>query len=76
MLELVLAPAKDWINKSDDEIVTATLTELKKLFPDHFDSIRPAKLLKYHVVKTPLGIQSYSGRQQFLLKLPQFKISI
>ena len=33
MLELVFAPAKDWINKSDQDIVDATMEELKKLFP-------------------------------------------
>ena len=30
MLELVLAPAKDWIDKSDEEIIKATIAELKK----------------------------------------------
>ena len=36
MLELVFAPAKDWINRSDQDIVDATMEELKKLFPTHF----------------------------------------
>jgi len=36
MLELVLARRLDWISKSDQEIVAATLVELEKLFPDHF----------------------------------------
>ena len=31
MLELVFAPAKDWINRSDQDIVDATMEELKKL---------------------------------------------
>jgi 15-cis-phytoene desaturase len=66
MLELVLAPAKDWITKSDEEIVTATLTELEKLFPDHFGGENPAKLLKYHVVKTPRSVyKATPGRQQY-----------
>lgn len=66
MLELVLAPAQDWISKSDDEIVAVTISELKKLFPDHFDSNEPAKLLKYHVVKTPRSVyKAIPGRQQF-----------
>jgi len=52
MLELVLAPA-GWISKPDQEIVAATMVELEKLFPDHFGGTEPAKLLKYHVVKTP-----------------------
>ena len=31
MLELVFAPAKEWIARSDEEIMKATLEELKKL---------------------------------------------
>ncbi|MBE9226685.1 15-cis-phytoene desaturase [Phormidium sp. LEGE 05292] len=65
MLELVLAPAKDWIDRSEADIVAATMTELKKLFPHHFDSDKPAKLLKYHIVKTPRSVyKSIPGRQQ------------
>ncbi|MFB2969443.1 15-cis-phytoene desaturase [Aerosakkonema sp. BLCC-F183] len=64
MLELVLAPAQDWISKSDTEIVAATMEELKKLFPDHFATDNPAKLLKYHVVKTPRSVyKATPGRQ-------------
>ncbi|WP_414545218.1 15-cis-phytoene desaturase [Nostoc sp. CCY0012] len=66
MLELVLAPAKDWITKSDEEIVTATISELEKLFPDHFGGENPAKLLKSHVVKTPRSVyKATPGRQQY-----------
>ncbi|AUB38704.1 PDS, 15-cis-phytoene desaturase [Nostoc flagelliforme CCNUN1] len=66
MLELVLAPAKDWIAKSDEEIVTATLAELEKLFPDHFGGDNPATLLKSHVVKTPRSVyKATPGRQQY-----------
>ncbi|MEB3831046.1 15-cis-phytoene desaturase [Phormidium sp. CCY1219] len=66
MLELVLAPAKEWIGKSDREIVDATLRELEKLFPDHFCSETPAKLLKYHVVKTPRSVyKAIAGRQKY-----------
>ena len=66
MLELVLAPAKDWINKSDDEIVEATMGELKKLFPQHFEGGNPAKLRKFHVVKTPQSVYiATPGRQAF-----------
>lgn len=66
MLELVLAPAKDWINKSDAEILQATLTELSKLFPQHFGSENPAKLLKHHVVKTPRSVYTaIPGRQEY-----------
>jgi 15-cis-phytoene desaturase len=66
MLELVLAPAKDWISKSDKEIVAATLAELEKLFPDRFGGENPANLLKYHVVKTPRSVyKAIPGRQQY-----------
>jgi 15-cis-phytoene desaturase len=66
MLELVLAPAKDWIAKSDQEIVDATMAELEKLFPDHFCTGQPARLLKYHVVKTPRSVyKATPGRQQY-----------
>ena len=65
MLELVLAPAKDWINKSDAEIIEATIAELEKLFPNHFGSENPAKLLKSHVVKTPRSVyKATPGRQE------------
>jgi 15-cis-phytoene desaturase len=64
MLELVLAPAADWINKSDEEIVAATMEELKKLFPTHFVTDQPANLLKYKVVKTPRSVyKATPGRQ-------------
>ena len=33
MLELVFAPAKEWIGKSDEDIIAATMTELERLFP-------------------------------------------
>jgi 15-cis-phytoene desaturase len=64
MLELVVAPAEDWINKSDQEIVEATLKELEKLFPEHLPT--PAKVLKTHVVKTPRSIYTaIPGREPF-----------
>jgi len=62
MLELVLAPAKDWITKSDAEIVDATMKELAQLFPDQIPA--PAKLLKSIVVKTPRSVyKATPGRQ-------------
>ncbi|MEO0406073.1 MAG: 15-cis-phytoene desaturase [Cyanobacteria bacterium P01_A01_bin.135] len=65
MLELVLAPAKDWISRSDEDIVEATMEELKNLFPAHFDTDSPATLLKYKVVKTPRSVyKATPGRQQ------------
>ncbi len=64
MLELIFAPAKDWIDKPDEEIVAATMTELKKLFPNHFTGEQPAKLLKAKVVKTPRSVYTATpGRQ-------------
>ncbi|NEP19018.1 MAG: 15-cis-phytoene desaturase, partial [Leptolyngbya sp. SIO4C1] len=66
MLELVLAPAKDWIDRSDEDIISATLAELKQLFPQHFDSDSPTQLLKYKVVKTPRSVYTASpGRQAY-----------
>ncbi|MDY6783674.1 MAG: 15-cis-phytoene desaturase [Cyanobacteriota bacterium] len=66
MLELVLAPAKDWIAKSDDEIIAATMVELKKLFPQHFGEENPAKLLKSHVIKTPRSVyKATPGREAY-----------
>ncbi|NJN57638.1 MAG: 15-cis-phytoene desaturase [Leptolyngbyaceae cyanobacterium SL_5_9] len=65
MLELVLAPAKDWITRSDEDIIAATMVELEKLFPSHFGADNPAKLLKYKVVKTPRSVyKATPGRQQ------------
>lgn len=66
MLELVLAPAKDWISKSNEEILAVTMAELEKLFPAHFGGENPAKLLKYHVVKTPRSVYTATpGRQLY-----------
>ncbi|MDX2100830.1 MAG: 15-cis-phytoene desaturase [Leptolyngbyaceae cyanobacterium bins.59] len=66
MLELVLAPAKDWIDKSEEEILSATMKELEKLFPQHFGTENPAKLRKYKVVKTPRSVYTATpGRQAY-----------
>ncbi len=63
MLELVLAPAKDWIGRSDEDIVAATMAELEKLFPEQ---IHQAKLLKSKVVKTPRSVyKAKPGCQAF-----------
>ncbi len=65
MLELVFAPAKDWISRSDEDIIEATMGELLKLFPMHFSGDNPAKLRKYKVVKTPLSVyKTTPGCQQ------------
>jgi 15-cis-phytoene desaturase len=64
MLELVLAPAKDWLDRSDQDIIAATMKELEKLFPQHFQTENSAKLLKSKVVKTPRSVYTASpGRQ-------------
>jgi 15-cis-phytoene desaturase len=66
MLELVLAPAKDWIDKSDEDIIAATMKELEKLFPEHFCTENPTKLRKYKIVKTPRSVYTASpGRQNY-----------
>ncbi|XP_051147685.1 15-cis-phytoene desaturase, chloroplastic/chromoplastic [Andrographis paniculata] len=57
MLELVFAPAEEWIARSDEEIIGATMRELEKLFPDEIAADgSKAKILKYHVVKTPRSV--------------------
>ena len=64
MLELVVAPAAEWIDRSNAEIIEATLNELAKLFPNHLPT--PAKVLKSYVVKTPRSIYTaIPGREQF-----------
>jgi len=66
MLELVFAPAKDWINRSDQDIVDATMEELKKLFPTHFMGDDKTNLRKYKVVKTPRSVyKAVPGCQEF-----------
>ncbi|CAH2079262.1 unnamed protein product [Thlaspi arvense] len=57
MLELVFAPAEEWISRSDLDIIDATMKELERLFPDEIASDQSkAKILKYHVVKTPRSV--------------------
>ncbi len=54
MLELVFAPAEKGITPSDKDIIDATMGELAKLFSDEIAADQTkAKILKYHVVKTP-----------------------
>ena len=66
MLELVLAPAKKWISKTDEEILAATMQELQKLFPNDFIGDNQAKLLKSKVVKTPRSVyRAIPGRQAY-----------
>nr|ACT34016.1 phytoene desaturase [Elaeagnus umbellata] len=57
MLELVFAPAEEWISRIDSEIFDATMKELAKLFPDEISADQSkAKVLKYHIVKTPRSV--------------------
>ncbi|MFQ3585346.1 MAG: 15-cis-phytoene desaturase [Cyanobacteriota bacterium] len=66
MLELVLAPAAEWIERSDEEILSATLEELKKLFPQHLCGPNSAQIRKWVVVKTPRSVyKAIPGRQQY-----------
>jgi uncharacterized protein with NAD-binding domain and iron-sulfur cluster len=67
MLELVFAPAKDWIGKSDDAIIEATMGELERLFPNEVRADQSmAKILKYKVIKTPQSVyEATAGREDF-----------
>ena len=57
MLEMVFAPAKGWIGKSDEEIFEATMKELERLFPEEIAADGSlAKVEKYSMVKTPLSV--------------------
>ncbi|EFJ10018.1 hypothetical protein SELMODRAFT_269459 [Selaginella moellendorffii] len=57
MLELVFAPADKWIARSEEDILDATMLELAKLFPDEIAADgSKAKVLKYHIVKTPRSV--------------------
>lgn len=44
MLELVFAPAKDWIGRPDEEIIEATMEELYRLFPNEVGLDSPARM--------------------------------
>jgi 15-cis-phytoene desaturase len=67
MLELVFAPAKEWIGKSDEVIIEATMGELERLFPDEVKADQSlAKILKYKVVKTPQSVyEATAGREAY-----------
>ena len=57
MLELVFAPAHDWIGRPDAEIVDATMLELERLFPTEISADgSKAKQRKSIVVKTPMSV--------------------
>ena len=85
MLELVFAPCSplaggnvNWIKKSDEEIIDATMGELARLFPteiavdDRWPSTKgqgpqgQAKLRKFAVVKTPRSVYAaIPGRNKY-----------
>ena len=57
MLEMVFAPAKGWIGKSDEQIFQATMEELARLFPEEIDVDQTlAKVDKFSLVKTPTSV--------------------
>ncbi|EKX51102.1 hypothetical protein GUITHDRAFT_66127 [Guillardia theta CCMP2712] len=49
---------EDWIGRSDEDIVSATMKELEIFFPEYFGegAANPIRLRKYKVVKTPLSV--------------------
>ena len=74
MLELVFAPCSpiaggkvNWVSKSDEEIIQATMGELARLFPTEIAADgSKAKLLKYAVVKTPRSVYAaIPGRNKY-----------
>jgi len=74
MLELVFAPCSpiaggkvNWIAKSDDEIIDATMKELERLFPLEIAADgSKATLRKFAVVRTPRSVYAaVPGRNKF-----------
>eukprot|EP00607_Mallomonas_marina_P009797 CAMPEP_0182417746 /NCGR_PEP_ID=MMETSP1167-20130531/2186_1 /TAXON_ID=2988 /ORGANISM="Mallomonas Sp, Strain CCMP3275" /LENGTH=557 /DNA_ID=CAMNT_0024591499 /DNA_START=147 /DNA_END=1820 /DNA_ORIENTATION=- len=74
MLELVFAPCAplaggkiNWMGKSDEEIINATMGELERLFPTEVaQDGSKAKLLKSAVVRTPRSVYAaIPGRNKF-----------
>ena len=57
MLEMVFAPAKGWIAKSEEEILAATMEELERLFPEEIRADQSlAKVEKFTCVKTATSV--------------------
>lgn len=67
MLELVFAPAHEWIGRSDEDIMAATMKELERLFPTEIAADgSKAAVRKYRIVKTPLSVYTArTGRQAY-----------
>ncbi len=76
MLELVLAPAQDWISASDEAIIDVTMAEIEKLFPQHFTGENQAQLLKYHVVKTPRSVYKATLEDKLIVLLKRLPLAI
>ncbi|KAL3143698.1 securin [Trebouxia sp. C0009 RCD-2024] len=57
MLELVFAPAAQWISRSDDDVIQETMKELANLFPTEIAADgSKAKITKSKVVRTPQSV--------------------
>jgi 15-cis-phytoene desaturase len=57
MLELVFAPAAEYMTKTNDEILKATMDELERLFPEEIRSDGSlAKVVKFTCVRTPTSV--------------------
>ena len=57
MLELVFAPAAEWIGRSDQDIVDETMRELENLFPTEIAADgSKAQIRKSKVVKTAQSV--------------------
>jgi 15-cis-phytoene desaturase len=57
MLELVLAPAADYMSKSDDELLHIVLEELERLFPEEVRANgSKARVEKFTCVRTPTSV--------------------
>lgn len=57
MLEMVFAPAKGWVGKTDEEIFEATMEELERLFPEEIKADGSlAKVEKFSCVKTATSV--------------------
>mmetsp|Transcript_8839 Transcript_8839/g.14703 ORF Transcript_8839/g.14703 Transcript_8839/m.14703 type:complete len:598 (+) Transcript_8839:69-1862(+) len=74
MLELVFAPCSpiaggkvNWMSKSDEEIIQATMKELERIFPTEVAADgSKAQLEKYAVVKTPRSVYAaIPGRNKY-----------
>ncbi|CEL93581.1 unnamed protein product [Vitrella brassicaformis CCMP3155] len=75
-LELIFAPAAEWIGRSDEEIIAATVKELEIIFPEYFgaNARDPAQVRKYKVVKTPRSV--YMARPGMQAHRPDQKTPI